>query len=290
MAVDTGVQEFELVDEFADDMYWLTCCIDVDGLLFNFIFEKSWFHESELANWYDEEKIGRKIHSHFNSFLIRDEKNLLFDAGPVPANDSFLDLVEVTLDGEALDYFVVSHPDVDHTGNFNGVIEKYPDVTVVGPRYGANHEAYYLDDAMKVAEGDEIELGDRTVAFHDAPFIDSAATVWMTERTSRTIFPVDFIQILHTDDECSVYGEDLPMESLLERVAHLSSFSYSWIAWSEVDKLKREIRHVIEEYEPSIIAPSHSPIIRENTTEFLRTWETELLERIRDGVGLEQIL
>ena len=52
----------------------------------------------------------------YNAYLLRDEKNVLFDTVDKAVADTFLTATAEALDGADLDYVVVQHMEPDHWG------------------------------------------------------------------------------------------------------------------------------------------------------------------------------
>lgn len=135
--------------------------------------------------------------------LCGEEKSLLLDTlSPASTDHILAELNELLEDG--LDYLVVSHPDIPHAGNALAILDAYPDATVVAPEYGDDHELYRLDDALRVGEGDEIDLGGFVAAFHEATFLDAPVSLWMSERSTETLFPIDWFGFPMLSPRCSV--------------------------------------------------------------------------------------
>ena len=65
----------------------------------------------------------------YNSYLIRDEKNVLIDTVEYGSDSDYLDNIEMLLSGKPLDYLVVNHMEPDHSGMIKMVIQKYPNIT-----------------------------------------------------------------------------------------------------------------------------------------------------------------
>jgi flavorubredoxin len=246
---EIGVTGYEYRGAFNDNMHWIQKCIDLDTVMHDFF--------ANPPSWYD---LGRRVHATFNQFVIDDEETVMIDSGVVTPNDELVDLVDEILDGRSLDHHIVSHPDVDHSANTQRLVERYPDLNIIAPRYGESHELYYLNDARLVAEGDTLDTGKHAFTFHDAPFVDSAVTVWMTEETTRTFFPVDFPAWGHQDTECGKWAEEIP--ELEERMVYFMEGQFWWFKWSDPDKLKAELTRMIEEYDPVTLASQHTEVVR----------------------------
>jgi len=228
-------------------------------------------------DWY---AMGRTVQSLFNVYLIEDEENMLIDQGPIQKRDEVGELVEEVLNGEPLDYILVTHPDVDHTGTLHEIMETYPEATVVAPGYGYEPELYYLDDAMRVVEGDTIDLGEHVLTFRDARLVDSAMTAWMTEETTGTFFTVDWLTYVVHDDEVEMYTdeiEELNRGSVVDRQQYLVGHKYSWYPYADAERLTAEIDYMIENYEPEKLAPSHAPPLKQGAVRHLEDWK-EIVE------------
>ena len=70
----------------------------------------------------------------FNSFILLDEKTVLFDTVDASATTQFIDNVVSVLDGRPLDYLVIHHMEPDHGANVETIIKMYPDVKIVGAK------------------------------------------------------------------------------------------------------------------------------------------------------------
>src|SRR5699024_8258145 len=68
----------------------------------------------------------------YNSFLIRDEKNVVMDSVDGSVARQYLENIEGILGEEKLDYLVVQHMEPDHCGAIDFVLQKYPECKMVG--------------------------------------------------------------------------------------------------------------------------------------------------------------
>ena len=57
-------------------------------------------------------------------------------------------------------------------------------------------------------EDDTLELDRRTVAFHEATYPDASLHVWLTERTTDTCFPVDWLGYPHHGSEGLAFADE----------------------------------------------------------------------------------
>ena len=85
----------------------------------------------------------------YNSYLLLDEKTVLFDTVDEAVEKQFLENVEAALHGRKLDYLVVQHMEPDHSANIHNFISQYPDAKIV-----ASQKAF---DIMKNFFGTDYE-------------------------------------------------------------------------------------------------------------------------------------
>lgn len=223
-------------------------------------------YDGDPPAWYEP---GAETHIGQCAYLLTGEQSLLFDTLSPASTDRILAELDELLD-DGLDYLVVSHPDVPHAGNAHPILEAYPGAELVGPTYGEDHELYHLEDATKVGEGDSIDLGGFTVDFHEATFLDAAMHIWMSERTTQTLFPVDWFGYPHNDTECNKFVDEFDRPMSVERLAQFHGRVLFWLQYVDVPKTNAEIDQLITKFEPNIIAPAHGNVVRGNAATYMR--------------------
>lgn len=131
----------------------------------------------------------------YNSYLIVDEKTVLLDTIEMGTDGSYLDRVEMLLDGKPLDYLVVHHMELDHSGEIATIVHRWPNVQVIGnAKTFKVLSAYYgsLDMNLKeVQDGDTLELGKHTLNFVFTPMVHWPETMMSYERTEQILFSGD---------------------------------------------------------------------------------------------------
>lgn len=68
----------------------------------------------------------------YNSYLLLDEKTVLFDSVDQSVSRTFLENVSASLDGRSLDYIVIDHMEADHAAFWRSFYPAYPNAAVVG--------------------------------------------------------------------------------------------------------------------------------------------------------------
>ena len=174
--------------------------------------------------WYDPDDT---LHVPQHAYLLADERSLLFDTLSPASKDEIVATLDDLLE-DGLDYLVVSHPDVPHAGNAMTILDAYPEASLVAPTYGNGHELYHLDDAMHVAAGETIDLGDLCVEFTRATFPDAPIHIWMIEQTTKTLFPVDWLGYPHRGAETMMFPSEFETELTVDRLVQFHGRVLFW--------------------------------------------------------------
>ncbi len=110
-----------------------------------------------------------ELGSTYNAFLVRDTKTVLFDTVKKGFFDDLIHHISQVTNPGDIDYIVVNHVEMDHTGVLPEVIDLVRPEKVFCSANGkkallAHHEG--VDWPLEVvANGDKLELGDRSVQF-----------------------------------------------------------------------------------------------------------------------------
>ncbi len=111
----------------------------------------------------------------YNSYLLTDEKTVLFDTVDSAVSELFLENLRYALNGRKLDYLIVHHMEPDHSASFFRVIETYPEVLVITNQKVAmmlkNYFPFSGKNIRLVKEGDSLNVGKRNLSFVFAPMV-----------------------------------------------------------------------------------------------------------------------
>jgi len=132
----------------------------------------------------------------FNSYLLLDEKTVLFDTVDRAVQSQFLENIEAGLDGRPLDYLVVHHVEPDHSAALEAVLARYPEVTLVANTKSAAFVSQFftIDESVKtliVKEGDTLRTGKHNLHFVMAPMVHWPEVMVTYDETSRVLFSAD---------------------------------------------------------------------------------------------------
>ena len=130
----------------------------------------------------------------YNSYLIRDEKCALMDTVESGSDRSYADWVSESLDGRPLDYLIIHHMELDHSGEIENLVQRYPDVKIVGNcKTFRVLEAYFgkRDNLIEVKDGDTLSLGYHNLKFVFTPWVHWPETMMTFDETDGILFSGD---------------------------------------------------------------------------------------------------
>lgn len=131
----------------------------------------------------------------YNSYVIMDEKIAIMDTVDKRKQTEFLENLETALAGRTPDYLVISHMEPDHASSIQAVVERYPEITLVGNAKTFPMLKLYFDldtsRALTVKEGDTLKLGRHELTFVMAPMVHWPEVMVSYEDSEKILFSAD---------------------------------------------------------------------------------------------------
>ena len=132
----------------------------------------------------------------YNSYLLLDEKTVLFDTTDRAVEPRFLENLAAALGDRRLDYIVVSHMEPDHSATLEDVLRRWPGTTVICNGKTAAMIAQFTcgreaDNVRLMKEGDTLCTGAHTLAFVMAPMVHWPEVMVTFDTTTGTLFSAD---------------------------------------------------------------------------------------------------
>ncbi|MDD4750904.1 MAG: anaerobic nitric oxide reductase flavorubredoxin [Synergistaceae bacterium] len=245
--------------------------------------------------------------STYNSYLIEEEKTVLIDTVWMPFSSEFVENLQKEIDLNKIDYIIINHGEVDHSGALPALMKLIPDKPIyctanaVKSLKGQYHQDW---DFHVVKTGDKLDIGDgKELIFVEMSMLhwpDSMAT-YLTK--DNVLFSNDaFGQHYATEklfndlvDQCELFNECIKYYANI--ITPFSAILRKKLA--EVLSLNLQI---------DIIATSHGVIWRDNPVQIVEKYlkwaedyqenqisviydtmwngTRELAERIAEGIGL----
>ncbi len=131
----------------------------------------------------------------YNSYVLLDDKNVLFDTCDSSVSGQFFENVQAALEGRMLDYVVVHHMEPDHAATLMDILIPFPEATVVCSAKAAQmieqFFGYKPEKMQVVKEGDEIVTGRHRLQFIMAPMVHWPEVMMTYDATDKVLFSAD---------------------------------------------------------------------------------------------------
>lgn len=131
----------------------------------------------------------------YNSYLLMDDKTVLFDTVDWAGCREFLNNVKEVLNGRKLDYLVINHMEPDHAASMEEVLLRYPECKVISNEkaFMFMHQfGFHVEDRREeVKEGDTKNFGKHTVTFVAAPMVHWPEAMVTFDTTNGVLFSAD---------------------------------------------------------------------------------------------------
>ena len=132
----------------------------------------------------------------YNSYLLLDEKTVLFDTVDHAVAKVFFENIEKLLDGKKLDYVIVQHMEPDHSATLYDLVLRCPEMKIVcNSKIAAMIRQFFefdLDSRMYfVDEKETFTSGKHTFAFVMAPMVHWPEVMVTYDITDKTLFSAD---------------------------------------------------------------------------------------------------
>ena len=133
----------------------------------------------------------------YNSYLLLDEKTVLFDTVDSAIHHQFFENLQHTLANRALDYVVVHHMEPDHCAELDSLLRLHPETTVVcNAQTKKMIEQFFeinlpAEKYLLIKEGDSLNTGKHTLQFISAPMVHWPEVMMTYDTTDKILFSAD---------------------------------------------------------------------------------------------------
>ena len=132
----------------------------------------------------------------YNSYLLTDEKTVLFDTVDKAVRERFLENIAFALGDRALDYIVVQHVEPDHSAVLRELSRIYPNVKIVCSDKILTLIDQFFDFDIRshahiIKENDTLKTGAHELHFIMAPMVHWPEVMVTYDSTSKILFSAD---------------------------------------------------------------------------------------------------
>ena len=172
----------------------------------------------ELRTFHGEE-LSTHRGSSYNSYLLEEEKTVLIDTVWLPFAEEFVTNLAAEIDLNKIDYIVVNHGEVDHSGSLPALMKRIPQTPIYCTANAVKSlkGQYHQDWNFRVVKtGDQLDVGNgKKLIFVEMAMLhwpDSMATFLTQDNVlfSNDAFGQHYAtEMLFNDlvDSCELYGE-----------------------------------------------------------------------------------
>lgn len=201
----------------------------------------------------------------YNSYVILDEKVTLMDTVDQRATKEWLENLDAVLEGRTIDYLVVSHMEPDHAANAKTLIDKFPNMKIVGNAKTFAMMSQFFDvdltgRSVVVKEGDTLNLGAHTLQFIMAPMVHWPEVMVTYEQSENILFSADGF---------GKFGA-LDVEESWACEARRYYFNIVGKYGAQVQALLKKAATL----DIKMICPLHGPILKENLAFYIDKYNT----------------
>ena len=201
------------------------------------------------------------IQASVNSFLVRDEKTALIDAGAPATAQGIISNIKTLIDPREIDYIVLTHNDLDHAGGLKDILSVAPQAQVVASELeGRMIGMWGLTVQPKIVkDGERLTLGKHTLRFVATPYVETPGAMVAFEEKEGILFSADLL------------GAAIPQWTLFAH-DNLTEPLRQYQAW-KLDNSSRaqEALLKVKDLPINIVAPSHGLMIKEGIKNYIET-------------------
>lgn len=201
----------------------------------------------------------------YNSYLIKGEKNIVMDTVDKRASEEWLENLKKELQGEKVDYLVISHLEPDHSYNIQELANKYPEMKIVGNDLTFKLLPQFFnienieDRKVIVKEAEELQLGENTLQFFMAPMVHWPEVMVTYLKNEKILFSADGFGKFGTIDT----DEDWACEARRYYFGIVGKYGM------QVQALLKKAATL----DIHMICPLHGPILKENLGYYINKYD-----------------
>lgn len=207
----------------------------------------------------------------YNSYLINDEKTALIDTVEAGTLDDFEEKLAAAIGDKKLDYLIVNHIEPDHSGGISAIMEKYPEVTIVGNKKTVPMLKGYFnvpDAQIKVIDDKEsLSLGKHTLQFYLTSLVHWPETMMTYVPEEKLLFSGDAFGTFGAL-EGDVLDKDVDFEAYRDEARRY----YSNIVGKYAKPVQKALKKLAD-LDIKTIASTHGPVWQKHIPDMLELYQ-----------------
>lgn len=207
----------------------------------------------------------------YNSYLIVDEKVAVIDTVKDGYYEEFIANIKEVIGERKIDYIVVQHTELDHSGSLARIIKDYPEAVVVGSKAAIMYSKQITNFNFNSQEFKEpVSLGETTLKFISAPNLHWPDTIFTYVEDKNILFTCDFMGCHYC-----------PAGNILDNVGDEYFDEMKYYFDVIMGPFKRFVISALEKIDGldyNMVAPSHGPVHVDDIEKYqnlYRAWATQ---------------
>ena len=209
----------------------------------------------------------------YNSYLILDERPAIMDTVDIRRSGEWMDNLLAELGGRTPWCVVLSHMEPDHAASLQLLLERFPDIRIVGNAKTFAMIPQFFDiapdrNAEVVGEGSTLSTGSHTLRFFMAPMVHWPEVMTAYEESEKILFSAD------------AFGKFGALDTEAEWDCEARRYYFNIVGkyGAQVQSLLKKLSGC----EIRTIAPLHGPVLRENIGYYTDKYDTWSIYRPED--------
>lgn len=207
----------------------------------------------------------------YNSYVLLDEKTVLFDTVDKAVSEQFFENLVHALGERTLDYVIINHMEPDHCAMLKEVIMRYPDVQIVCNAKTADIIKQFFKietDAVIVKENDTLCTGKHTFTFLMAPMVHWPEVMVTYDTTDKILFSADAFGTFGAING-NLFADEIEFEHKWLDDARRYYTNIVGKYGAQVQALLKKASNV----EIGMICPLHGPVWRKDLEWFIEKYQ-----------------
>ncbi|SHJ97897.1 Flavorubredoxin [Clostridium amylolyticum] len=208
--------------------------------------------------------------SSYNSYLIRDKKNVLIDTVWIPYTKEFVENLKKEIDLKDIDYIIINHAEIDHSGALLELMREIPDTPIYCTNNGIKSiKGHYHKDwnFVPVKTGDTLDIGESKLTFVEARMLHWPDTMFTYMSGDNILFSNDAFGQHYASEE--IYNDCVDQCELFQEAIKY----YANILTPFSKLVKNKIEEVLGLNLPvNLICTSHGVIWRDDPTQIIKKY------------------
>ena len=201
----------------------------------------------------------------YNSYVVKDEKTLVFDTVDSRFGDAWLANLRAEIGDRQVDFLVVQHMEPDHSANVKLFADAYPGAKIVAsmPAFAMMKSYFgtdFADRRIVVKEGDTLSTGRHAFTFVAAPMVHWPEVIVTYDSTDKVLFSADGFGKFGANDREDPEGWDCEARRYFIGI---------------VGKYGPQVQAVLKKaagLDIQIICPLHGPVLTEDLGHYLKLY------------------